>query len=158
MLSVEAARAYDATVAITSYMNELIDRKLADPGDDLLSALLHDHEDDDRLTRRELVAMVVLLLIAGHETTANLLGNSIVALLDQPRALRYCATTRRSTRPPSTSCCASTARADHDADRPRTCRGRRPSGRPGQSRALHRRREPRQPSTHTPSDSSRSAA
>ncbi len=87
MLTAEAARAAnDATVAVTAYLDELIAQRLARPGDDLLSALLHDG-DDDRLTRDELVAMVVLLLVAGHETTANLLGNGIVALLDQPHAL-----------------------------------------------------------------------
>ena len=86
MLSADAARAAnDATVAVTAYIDDLIERRLADPGDDLLSALLH--EGDERLTNDELVTMVVLLLMAGHETTANLLGNAIVALLEQPAAL-----------------------------------------------------------------------
>lgn len=76
-----------AIVAVVDYLTDLIERRRAEPGDDLLSALLVRH-DGDSLTHDELIETILLLLIAGHETTANLLGNGIVALLDQPDALR----------------------------------------------------------------------
>jgi cytochrome P450 len=53
-------------------------------GNDILSALLAVEEQGDRLDHDELVAMALLLLIAGHETTANLLGNGLLALLNHP--------------------------------------------------------------------------
>ena len=87
-LLTRAARdaANTACVAIVEYLDDLIDRRAHDPGDDLLSALL-DRRDGDALSHDELVDTVLLLLIAGHETTANLIGNGIVSLLDQPAAL-----------------------------------------------------------------------
>ena len=85
LLTSEERRAADAaTESIAAYLEHLIDRRRTDPGDDLLSALIH---DDDPLGHDDLVATVLLLLVAGHETTANLLGNGLVALLDQPTAL-----------------------------------------------------------------------
>lgn len=75
-----------ATETITDYLNGLIERRSADPADDLLSALLTD-DGDTALTHDEVVSTILLLLIAGHETTANLLGNGLVALLDQPARL-----------------------------------------------------------------------
>jgi cytochrome P450 len=86
LLTPEARAAANAACeAIIGYINELMAVRRADPQDDLISALLH---TDDGLSDSELVAMVALILIAGHETTANLLGNGIVALLSQPEALR----------------------------------------------------------------------
>lgn len=75
--------ANDATEALTAYLEHLIDHRRTTPGDDLLSELLHAR---DALSHDELVAILLLLLIAGHETTANLLGNGIVALDAQPEA------------------------------------------------------------------------
>lgn len=69
-----------ATESITDYLDGLIARRRTDPGDDLLSALLAGG-DGDVLTHDELIGILLLLLIAGHETTANLLGNGLVALL-----------------------------------------------------------------------------
>jgi cytochrome P450 len=65
------------------YIRDLIEIKRANPGDDLLSALLAVSEDGDRLTRDELTSTVFLLLIAGHETTANLIANGAYLLLSQ---------------------------------------------------------------------------
>ena len=54
------------------------------PGDDLLGALVRAEEAGERLSEDELVAMVFLLLVAGHETTVNLIGNGALALLEHP--------------------------------------------------------------------------
>jgi cytochrome P450 len=77
----------EATVAMTEYLNRLIVERRAHPGSDLLSALITAQEDGDRLSHDELVANVILLLLAGHETTANLLGNGMYALLRHPEQL-----------------------------------------------------------------------
>ncbi len=57
------------------------------PRDDLISALVEAHEAGDRLSEDELVSMIFLLLIAGHETTVNLIGNGVLALLEHPEAM-----------------------------------------------------------------------
>ncbi len=64
----------------------LADHRLSEPGPDLFSALVHVEDDGDRLDRQELIAMAVLLLIGGHETTTSTIGNSIVALGRNPEA------------------------------------------------------------------------
>ena len=67
------------------YLAELIERKRAQPDDGLLSALTRVSDDDgDTLSQEELVAMGMLLLIAGHETTVNLIGNGVLALCTHP--------------------------------------------------------------------------
>jgi cytochrome P450 len=63
---------------------DLVEAKRADPGDDLLSALVASRDADDRLSEGELVAMAFLLLVAGHETTVNLIGNGVLALINNP--------------------------------------------------------------------------
>ncbi|HYI60199.1 MAG TPA: cytochrome P450 [Acidimicrobiales bacterium] len=87
----ELRRADRAVAALRHHLAEPIRSRRAAPRDDLLSALVQAEADGDRLDHDELVATVVLLLIAGHETTANLIGNA-VALLDrhpdQRQALR----------------------------------------------------------------------
>ncbi|MFE7773322.1 cytochrome P450 [Streptomyces sp. NPDC057445] len=72
-----------------AYLDELIeDRRCGGPADDLLSALLRTSAgDDDRLSAAELRAMAYLLLIAGHETTVNLISNGVRALLAHPAQL-----------------------------------------------------------------------
>ncbi|WP_030203503.1 cytochrome P450 [Streptomyces sp. NRRL S-87] len=70
------------------YMAGLIERKRAAGGDDLLSALIRTtDEDGDRLGPEELIGMAFLLLVAGHETTVNLIGNGVRALLAHPDQL-----------------------------------------------------------------------
>ena len=67
------------------YLAELIERKRAQPDDGLLSALTRVSDDDgETLSQEELVAMGMLLLIAGHETTVNLIGNGVLALCTHP--------------------------------------------------------------------------
>ena len=78
----ETERRVDAAVAdLTAYTEELLKRRATDPGDDLLSALLEVRDGDDQLSGPELVQLVILLLVAGHETTVNLIGNGATALL-----------------------------------------------------------------------------
>ncbi|MFJ5259058.1 cytochrome P450 [Streptomyces sp. NPDC088387] len=72
----------------TEYLRELIVAKRSSPGEDLLSAMIHAvDEGGDRLSPNELIGMSVLLLIAGHETTVNLLGNGLRALFAHPAQL-----------------------------------------------------------------------
>ncbi|TDE55913.1 cytochrome P450 [Nonomuraea mesophila] len=70
------------------YMGELIDGKRRDPGDDLISALIGVHDEDDgRLSAHELHVWCVILLLAGFETTATQLGSGTVLLLTHPGQL-----------------------------------------------------------------------
>jgi cytochrome P450 PksS len=66
------------------YIRKLVKKRRADPRDDLVSALAQAEEAGDTLSEDELMAMVFLLLAAGHETTVNLIGNGILALLEHP--------------------------------------------------------------------------
>ncbi len=82
----ELRRADAAVVALRAHLEGPIAARRARPRDDLLSDLVAVADDGDRLTPDELVATLVLILIAGHETTANLIGNAVVALDDEPAA------------------------------------------------------------------------
>jgi cytochrome P450 PksS len=77
-------RAMPSVIAFMRYIRRLIKDREASPRDDLTTALVRAREDNDRLTEDELLAMIFLLLIAGHETTVNLIGNGMLALLDHP--------------------------------------------------------------------------
>ena len=66
------------------YLSTLIAAKRESPDDALISALIEVAEDGDRLSEEELVAMAMIILIAGHETTVNLIGNGVLALLTHP--------------------------------------------------------------------------
>lgn len=81
-------RGATAAAALTAYLQTLIAERRADPQDDLLSALAAAEEAGDRLNEDELYATCALLLIAGHETTINLIGNGTLALLNQPDQLK----------------------------------------------------------------------
>ncbi|MGW2747189.1 cytochrome P450 family protein [Streptomyces sp. NPDC001450] len=80
---------YEAVIRLGEYLTELIeDKRSAGRTDDLLSDLIRTTaEDGDRLSARELRGMAFLLLIAGHETTVNLIGNGVLALLTHPDQL-----------------------------------------------------------------------
>src|SRR5206468_1776006 len=75
------AAANHATTVLVDYLDRLIDERRQRPTDDLLSALIAAEEAGDTLSHAELISTILLLLIAGHETTANLIGNGILALL-----------------------------------------------------------------------------
>ncbi len=70
-----------AATSMVDYVHDLLARKRRDPTDDLLSALIAVRDEGDRLTEEELTSMVFLLLIAGQETTVNLITNGVRALL-----------------------------------------------------------------------------
>ena len=66
------------------YFSELVAQKRAHPADDLVSALIDATDSGDSLNERELMSMLWLLLVAGHETTANLIASGALALLTNP--------------------------------------------------------------------------
>jgi cytochrome P450 len=70
-----------ALAQLIPYLMTTIEQRRSSIGDDLLSALLVVEEEGDRLSPAELISFVVLLYVAGHETTVNLIGNSVLALL-----------------------------------------------------------------------------
>ena len=74
-----------ATAALGDYLGGLADTRRGDPGDDLLSALLA--HDGSGMSRADVVATATLLLIAGHETTVNLIANGMLTLLRHPETL-----------------------------------------------------------------------
>ena len=73
--------------ALTEYFAALIEQRRAAPQDDLVSSLIRVEEQGDRLSRGELLSMCTLLLVAGHETTTNLIGSGTLALLQHPDQL-----------------------------------------------------------------------
>jgi len=74
--------------ALSDYFRVLIDERRRAPRADLLSDLIAAEEQGDRLSEQELMATVLLLFVAGHETTVNLIGNGMLALLRNPGELR----------------------------------------------------------------------
>jgi cytochrome P450 len=73
-----------ASLEFIMYFHDMFDKRRADPKDDLISALVQVEEAGDKLDTQELISMVFLLLVAGHETTVNLIGNGSLALLRHP--------------------------------------------------------------------------
>jgi pimeloyl-[acyl-carrier protein] synthase len=79
-------RALRARQALRGYLGGLIAERRAHPAGDLLTALIAAEDQGHQLTEAELVSMCVLLLVAGHETTVNLIANGMLALLRDPGA------------------------------------------------------------------------
>jgi cytochrome P450 len=79
-----ALNALEGRNQLVGYFNDLIPTRKGDPRDDLISAMLSAEEAGDFLSHGELLAMLLLLLVAGHETTVNLIGNGLLALLRNP--------------------------------------------------------------------------
>ncbi len=80
----EAALAAEAGIA--QYFRDMMAERRLRPTEDLTSLLLQVHDEEDRLDEGELLGMLTLLLVAGHETTVNLLGNGLAALVEHPDA------------------------------------------------------------------------
>jgi cytochrome P450 len=76
-----------ASIAMHDFLTRLVADKSANPGEDMLSAIVQASEDGDSLSPGETIAMAFLLLAAGHETTVNLIGNGALALLHHPDQL-----------------------------------------------------------------------
>ncbi len=70
-----------AGMQLFQYFTDLVEERRPNPGDDLLSAMIAAEEAGDRLTHAELITTATLLFVAGHETTMNLIGNAVLALL-----------------------------------------------------------------------------
>jgi cytochrome P450 len=86
----------ESGVSIFEHMNQFIQylgqwfaKVREHPGDDLISQLIIAEEEGDRLTEKELFGVVSLLIIAGHETTVNLIGNTVLALLEYPEQQKH---------------------------------------------------------------------
>ncbi|WP_149261506.1 cytochrome P450 [Actinomadura sp. K4S16] len=73
--------------ALQAYLHGLVEKKRAEPGNDLTTGLVQASDEGDRLTTHELVGVLWLMLVAGHETTVHLLGHAIVALSQHPDQL-----------------------------------------------------------------------
>lgn len=73
-----------ANASLAAYLGELVERKRAEPDEALISALIEVSEEGDQLSTPEIVAMGMLLLIAGHETTASLITTAVEAMLRDP--------------------------------------------------------------------------
>ena len=73
-----------AELALTGYLQDLVRERRANPDGSILSALIAAEDEGDRLSSGEVVSTALLLLIAGFETTVNLIGNGTVALLNDP--------------------------------------------------------------------------
>jgi cytochrome P450 len=84
----DAERRQAVATQFNDYLLAVFAERRVRPEDDLLSALLAAREENATLGRHELLNLVALLLIAGHETTVNLIGNGVLALLDAPDQLR----------------------------------------------------------------------
>jgi unspecific monooxygenase len=80
-------QAIPAVMGFVQYFATLIEERRSTPADDLLSALILAESEGEKLTQPELFAMIILLFIAGHETTTNLIGNGTLALLRNPAEL-----------------------------------------------------------------------
>jgi hypothetical protein len=79
-----------ASVELTLFLTPILARRRTNPGDDFISALLALESDDpDGMSLGEIMTMCMILLIAGHETTANLIANSTLALLNDPEQIPH---------------------------------------------------------------------
>lgn len=85
------ARTAQLLQEFVGYLRELFAARRQTPQDDLISALLRAQDAGDQLSEAELFSTTVLLIVAGHETTVNLIGNAVLALLRRPEVRRQLA-------------------------------------------------------------------
>jgi cytochrome P450 len=83
----EFAAAKEASDAVVGMLKDLVSAKQATPGDDLVSALISARDGAERLDTQELLSTIFQLMVAGHDTTASLIGNGLVALFRNPEQL-----------------------------------------------------------------------
>lgn len=77
----------ETSEAFTAYLKKIFALRRKNPGEDIISAFLKLEETNDHMSENELYSMIYLLILAGHETTVNLIGNGIHALLSHPEQL-----------------------------------------------------------------------
>jgi cytochrome P450 len=87
MSAVSAEEITEANENLGAYIAEMVAKRRHEPTDDVLGTLVAARDDDDRLTEQELVTFGANLLVAGHETTANQIGNFVYTLLTNPERL-----------------------------------------------------------------------
>lgn len=80
-------RSDEAAVKLYRYFSDQVDQRRREPTDDLISRLVAARDDEDQLTEHEMVSTLSLLLIAGNETTTNLIGNGLKALIEHPEQM-----------------------------------------------------------------------
>ena len=85
---IELIRAQPALWQSVAYLRRLVVRRRAEPGEDIVTALLRAEEEGDRLSEDEVMGMIALLILAGFETTMSLIALGALALLEQPEARR----------------------------------------------------------------------
>jgi cytochrome P450 PksS len=80
----DMVRALPAALAFVRYLRKMIEKRRGDPKEDLMTALIRAEEEGDKLSEDELLAMGFLLLVAGHETTVNLISGGMLDLIEHP--------------------------------------------------------------------------
>lgn len=88
------ARVRQSGAELRAYFERMIKRRRTDPGEDVITALVRAEEERDMLSSAEILALAVLLLLAGNETTTNLIGNAVRTLLKHPAELAKVRTDR----------------------------------------------------------------
>ena len=84
----QEARVERASKELFEYFESIMEQRRRDPRDDMITALMNAEEEGDKLTHEELLGTLMLLLVAGNETTRNLIGNGMLALLRHPDQLQ----------------------------------------------------------------------
>ncbi len=84
LFGLDEEQARVSVLEFAMYMHAMIEERQKNPQDDLISSLVAVEETGDMLSREELLSMIFLLLVAGHETTVNLIGNGMLALMQHP--------------------------------------------------------------------------
>ena len=83
----QVSAALEGGIRMDAYLTDAVAQKRREPADDLLTHLIEVEEEGDRMSEEELLSMLSLLFVAGHETTVNLIGNGTHALLQHPDQL-----------------------------------------------------------------------
>ncbi len=135
-----------AALTFAAYLVPLFEERRSAPRTDLISAWVAAEDAGDRLGADELLTTVILLLVAGHETTMNLIGNGLLALLRHPDQLALLRAVPTSWRRPSRNCCGTTRGAARVSRRARRQDRRRAGG--ARRRTDHRHARRRQPRPH----------
>lgn len=87
-LNSETTRLVPELLPLVQYVTRLVGERRKTPREDLISQLIHADQNGDRFSQKEVIGTTILLLIAGHETTVNLIGNGTLALLRQPEQMQ----------------------------------------------------------------------